>query len=126
MKPGKLKIDGVTLQPHEVATLDFLVSAGKTVKLVPTTFHYKTADIRMDGRVWEIKSPKSAGKYTIEHAIEAASKQSESVILDLRRSKMPEQKALAKIERELKFRSKLKRLLVITKDERLLDKKKPV
>ena len=121
MKSGRLKIDGVILQPHEVATIDFLVSVGKSVKLVPTTFQRKTADIKMDGKLWEIKSPKSAGKYTIEHAFEAASKQSENFILDLRRSKTPERKALAKVEREAKYRTKLKKVVVITKDGRLLD-----
>lgn len=121
MKSGRLKIDGVVLQPHEVATIDFLVSVGKTIKLVPTTFHRKTADIKMDGKLWEIKSPRSAGKYTIEHAFEAASKQSENFILDLRRSKTLEQKALVKVEREAKYRTRLKRVVVITKDGRLLD-----
>lgn len=121
MKSGCLKIDGVILQPHEVATIDFLVSRGKNIKLVPTTFHRKTADIQMDGASWEIKSPRSAGKYTIEHALQAASKQSENIILDLRQSKMSEQKALVKVEREARLRSKLKKVIVITKDERLLD-----
>lgn len=121
MKAGRLKIDGVILEPHEVATVELLVSIGKVVKLIPTTFQRKTADIEMDEKLWEIKSPHSAGKYTLEHAIEAASKQSENLILDLRRLKIPEQKALAKIRREAKYRTKLKRIIVITKKGRLLD-----
>lgn len=121
MKSGRLKVDGVILQPHELATIEFLVAIGKTVKIVPTTFRRKTADIIMDGILWEMKSPQSAGKYTIEHAFQAASKQSENLLLDLRRCKIVEQKAMAKIEREASRRTKLKRVLIITKGGRLLD-----
>ncbi len=113
------------LQPHEVNTINYFISKNKFVEIVTPTFHRKSPNIVMDGVAWEMKAPKSNGKYTIEHAFQAASKQSENIIIDLRESKMPSQKALTKVKREAKLRTKLKRVLLITKSGRLLDIKAP-
>lgn len=114
---------GVIPEKHEIKTTDFFTRLGKSVEFLRPSNTKKSPDIMMDGHKWEIKSPKNAGKYTIEHAIEAASKQSSYVIIDLRRSKTPEQKALVKITREATYRKRLKKVLVITKTGRLLDVK---
>ena len=113
------------LQPHEVSIISYFVAKGRSIELVSPPFYRKSPDIVMDGVAWEMKSPKSNGKYTIEHAFQAASKQSEHIIIDLRESKMPSQKALTKVKREAKLRTKLKRVLLITKRGRLLDIKAP-
>jgi len=66
------------------------------------------------------QTPKESGKYTIEHAIQRASKQSGHIIIDLRQCKMLETKALAKIQKESNLRKVIKTMLVITKSKELL------
>ncbi len=82
--------------------------------------HHTSPDIEMWGKKWEIKTPKENGKYTIEHTIQHASKQSKHIIIDLRKSKMSESKALLKIQRESRLRKVIKTVLVITKSRDLL------
>lgn len=87
---------------------------------VNKSLHRTSPDIEMCGQKWEIKTPKGNGKYTIEHAIQHASKQSKYIIIDLRQCKMSESKALLKIQREASLRNVIKTLLVITKSKDLL------
>ncbi|MCL2335538.1 MAG: hypothetical protein FWC57_05680 [Endomicrobia bacterium] len=78
----------------------------------------------MDNIFWEIKSPQSDGKHTIEHAFRKALKQSENIIFDLRRSKMPDSKCISQLTKYFDDMKKIKRLLIITKSQKLLDFKK--
>ncbi|MCL2038769.1 hypothetical protein FWG86_02635 [Candidatus Saccharibacteria bacterium] len=122
MRKGKITPNGVVLEKHENATVVFLTELGHDIELVRPrpAEHIKTPDIKLKGRYWEIKCPKGAGKYTIEHLMQAANKQAENLIIDLRRTKAPA-RSLAKIEREAKYRKGLKRIIVITKDRQVLD-----
>jgi len=81
----------------------------------------KTPDVQIDfGLKWEIKSPIKNGKYTIEHAMQAASRQSENIIMDLRNLEMQFMKAERKIMREFKKRNEIHRMMIITKSEKIL------
>ncbi|MCL2085885.1 hypothetical protein FWH09_03065 [Candidatus Saccharibacteria bacterium] len=122
MKKGYIIPNGVVLEKHESETVVFLADMGFVVELVPTrpNERVKTPDIKMKGRFWEIKSPKNNGKYTIQHMMQAESKQSGNLIIDLRRSKAPK-RSLAKIEYEAKYRKSLKCIVVITKEGEILD-----
>ena len=84
------------------------------------SLHRTSPDIEMCGKRWEIKTPRGNGKYTIEHAVQQASKQSKHIVIDLRQCKMSESKALLKIQRETSLRNVIKTLLVITKSKDLL------
>lgn len=81
----------------------------------------KTPDITIDGIQWEIKSPKSNGSRTIEHAVRSASKQSENIIIDLRQSQLNTNRAISQIKFHSLRRTNIKRLIVITKSEAILD-----
>lgn len=81
----------------------------------------KTPDITIDGIKWEIKSPKSNGSRTIEHAVRSASKQSENIIIDLRQSQLNTNRAISQIKFHSLRRTNIKRLIVITKSETILD-----
>ena len=119
--------DGAEPEPHEIQTALFLRKSGKKVVfLAPQNKPgIKTPDIAMDGLRWEIKSPVSAGARSIEHAFRAAIKQSGNILFDLRRSKASDQVNLAKINRQIRLikGKELRRVLVITKDQQLLDLK---
>ncbi|MCL2869212.1 hypothetical protein FWF48_00160 [Candidatus Saccharibacteria bacterium] len=116
--------DGADPEPHEIKTALFLKKCGKDVKfLAPKNEdHVKTPDIAMDRLKWEIKAPISSGSRVIEHALRSATKQSPNVIIDLRRCKLNEEKALRQLHHEGTRRgSTLKRLMVITKSKQIVD-----
>jgi hypothetical protein len=123
MKQGKITPNGVVLHTHENATVVFLTQQGFDIELLPPVQHKgaHTPDIKMLGLEWEIKSPKSNGKYTIEHSFRSALKQSPNVFFDIRGSKMPEQKCVAEIERRFNDFKKINRVMIITKQRKLLD-----
>ena len=117
--------DGSMPESHEVQTALFLKKHGrKVVFLAPKNQNrIRTPDIKMDGKLWEIKSPVSAGKRTMEHALRSVTKQSPNVIIDLRRCKLTDERALHQISFTAKKRTALKRLLIITKAQKIIDLK---
>lgn len=123
MKQGKITPNGVVLHTHENATVVFLTGQGFDVELLPPVQRKgaRTPDIRMRGLDWEVKCPVSNGKYTIEHSFRAALKQSPYIIFDIRSSKIPQEKCVAEIERRFRNFKKVKRVMIITKQQKLLD-----
>jgi hypothetical protein len=111
---------GALPEPHELETIYYLANLGKDILVLAPRRQQgmRTADIRMDGHDWEIKSPTKNGKYTITHAFRDALEQSCYVIFDTRR--MPEsweQRTVGKIMREFKHVRKVKHLKIITREE---------
>lgn len=123
MRTGKITPNGVILETHENATVVFLTKQGYDLELIPPTQlkGVRTPDIRMNGLDWEMKAPKSDGKYTIEHSFRSALKQSPNIIFDIRWSKIPQGKCVAEIERRFNDFNKVVRVLIITKQKKLLD-----
>lgn len=123
MKQGKIIPNGVVLLTHENATVVFLTEQGFDIELLRPIQRRgaRTPDIRMLGVEWEMKSPKSNGKYTIEHSFRSALKQSPNIIFDIRGSKIPQQKFITEIERRFNDFKKVKRVMIITKRRELLD-----
>ena len=81
----------------------------------------KTPDLDINGEKWELKSPLGNGKNTIKNNLHGARKQSTNIIIDLRRIKMHQAKALSKINHYLtSHRTKIRHLLVITKTGKVL------
>jgi Contact-dependent growth inhibition CdiA C-terminal domain len=123
MKKGKITPNGVVLHTHENATAVFLTEQGFDVELIPPVQRKgaRTPDIKMLGLDWEMKSPRSNGKYTIEHSFRSALKQSPNIIFDIRGSKMPQQKCITEIDRRFRDFKKVDRVMIITKQHKLLD-----
>lgn len=111
------------LQTHENATVVYLAAQGYDVELLPPVQRKgaRTPDIRMIKLEWEMKSPRSNGKYTIEHSFRSALKQSPNIIFDIRNCKIPERKCIAEIERRFNDFKKVNRLMIITKRQGMLD-----
>lgn len=105
------------LHLHENATVVFLTQQGFDVELLPPIQQkgVRTPDIRMNGLEWEIKCPRSNGKYTLEHSFRSALKQSSNIIFDIRSSKILQSKCIAEIERRFHDFKKVSRVLIITK-----------
>ena len=125
-KIGRINTNGVCLEAHEYNTIHHLASFGLDIEVIRPTNTPKThnADYLIKGMVWEAKSPNGGGNSTIARQFHKASKQSDKMILDLRRVKLEAQKA----EREVRFRFEksrnIKRLMLITKDGKLFDIRK--
>lgn len=123
MRRGKITPNGVSLEKHENDTVVFFTELGFDIELIPPskTSGSKKPDFIMDDLEWEMKSPQSNGARTIEHAVRTASKQSENIIIDLRRSKLDTERAITQIRFHTSKRTNIKRLIVITKKGTKLD-----
>ena len=78
-------------------------------------------DIMLQGVPWEMKSPTGDGKRTIMNTIQNASHQCNNLIVDLRRCKIKEDRAISELRYHFKLSKRIRRLRVITKDEKILD-----
>ena len=82
----------------------------------------RTPDIDINGTKWEIKSPKGGAKKTIDNNLRTARKQSRYIILDLRRAKLHQSKAEARIRHHLiSGPHKILGLKIITKTHKIVD-----
>jgi len=117
---------GVIIERNEKLTADFLAArlSMDVTFLVPNrTIGQKTPDIEMDGVLWEIKVPRGKGSRTIENTIRRAVKQSPNVVIDLRcmDGRIPTGRHLIEIERQFMKNRSIKRALVITRQEGVID-----
>ena len=122
-KPGNFNRNDVDLKTHEMKTIDFLIGYGFNIEaIIPAyTPKNKNPDILLNGAVWEMKSPEGNGKYTIQRQVHEAGSQSNKLILDLRRIKKPADKAQSEAVFHFGHSKSIRRLLIITKDKKLLE-----
>lgn len=115
---------GTDIWPHELKTANILAEHGKTVRFVRRTEgnYVKSADIEMDGVLWEMKSPRTNQIKYIQRILRRASKQSANIIIDTSRLQNIDDQ---QVERELKRLRPLvktvKRLLLINKAGKVID-----
>ena len=123
MGTGKLKQNGVHLQEHEYATVKLFLDKGVDIELIPRSQikKFRQPDIMMGGVAWEIKAPIGTGKKNIENILQGASEQSRNIIIDLIRSKMPEEDAIKGYEQYFKQSKRIKRMKIIKKNREILD-----
>ena len=109
---------GINVWPHELKTAEALAAAGYTVEFIKRSEKQndKSADVRIDGLVWEMKAPKSGRTDMIQKNLRRALHQSRNVIFDSRRMKNLPDKA---IEREVRLRANelktLRRLIYVNR-----------
>ena len=122
---GKIDISELNIppEPSEFETAKFFSNMGKDIVFIrPSSIPgHRRPDIIMDGLEWEIKCPEGKSKRTIENNIVSAEGQSPYIILDLRHVKLPEKFCISQIEINFRSRSKIKRILVITKGLKLIE-----
>ena len=110
----------MNLEKHEYETVLFLTEQGFDVELIPPQ-NSKTADLIMDGQIWEMKCPRGSGNRTIEKLFQKALHQSTNLIFDLRKIALLGEKARQQTVRQFKLRRSARRLIIITKAGKLLD-----
>ena len=70
--------------------------------------------------MWELKSPLGRGKRTIQNNIRKANQQCANIVVDLRFCKINEEQAIQRVRYEVLRMTSIKKVLVITKDIRVL------
>ena len=80
----------------------------------------KSADLKIKNQIWEIKSPTGNSKRTMQNNLRDADDQSPNIIINLVRCKMPPEKAISRLNFQLKKAHKVKRLLVILKSGKVV------
>lgn len=123
-KPGKTIIPyGVFPELHELETAAVFLAQGYDVEfIVPSrTKGSKTPDVKIDGILWEIKSPTGNGKKTVEKQLQRAGKQSKNIILDGRRSKLEDEAFEKELHKKFVLVRSIRRIVFIRKDDQLVD-----
>ena len=124
---GNIDISELNVPPekHEYETAKYFANRSFDVVFIkPSDIKGRhTPDFWMQDKMWETKSPIKYSKSSFEDNLKKAVRQSEHIIFDLRRlSKKDGDKYLVELAKKKKSR-KIKTLLVITKDGRLLTEK---
>jgi hypothetical protein len=75
----------------------------------------------MLGVHWEMKSPIGTSKSTIRNQFRRASRQSKSIIIDLRRTKLKYKSIENEVLFQIKERPYIKQLILIDKSEKVIE-----
>lgn len=107
--------------PHEMRVAEILAMAGHYIEfLEESSLH--TADIRLDGIEYEIKSPESFNANTFEHKLKDATKQSPNLIIDSSRiKKVRDDKIRSFLVNQVKKQKQIKKMIFVTKQGRIID-----
>ena len=111
-------------QKHEISAAQALAKYAKSDILMLKRGINTSPDLKIlkTHQRWELKSPIGDGKRTISNNLRAASHQSDKVILDLSRCKLPTNQAIARINEYMRNNnSKIKKLLIVRKDKKVID-----
>jgi len=108
--------------PHEMRVAKILALAGHSVEFIPDGI-IGTADLYLDGIIFEIKSPKTNKTNTIEHRIkEAIRSQSQNLIIDSSRiKKMPDSVLQNWLIERCRMQPQIKRMLFVNKKGQIVD-----
>lgn len=82
--------------PHEMRAAKILSLAGHYIEFLEENILH-TADIKLDGIEYEIKSPESFNSNTFEHKLKDATKQSPNLIIDTYRIKKVQDSKIKKL-----------------------------
>lgn len=123
----RIDISNLKVPPDkkELSVARYFSALGKSVVFIsPSAIpNQHRPDVFMDGLEWEIKCPEGNSDRTIENNLRKALRQSKNVIFDLRYIKYPEDRSLAKLEKEYKINHQLRRLYIIKKNGELISLK---
>ena len=115
---------GTNVWPHELATAKALAMAGHNVEFLPRIDgkKVKSADVLMDGVVWEMKSPTSTSVKSLQKVLRRAGRQSHNVIVDTARMRGVSDKAVQReLVRLLPLVASVHRLRLVTKARDVFD-----
>lgn len=86
------------LKQHELDGAERLAARGHRVVFIPVTGKGKTADLMIDGEVWELKSISGSSDDAVARNIRRAAKQAPRVVLDMTASSITDDAAKRLVE----------------------------
>ena len=91
---------------HEVLTALRLAEEGVDVlfRIDSREKGVKNPDVEMNQQVWELKAPTGQGKNTVDSQMKRAGKQTERLVLDLRRSELDDKKSIRDVRQGMQGR----------------------
>lgn len=120
-KAGIFVAPGRKPWPHEMRVAEILSLAGHYVEFLEEG-NLHTADIRLDGIEYEIKSPEAFNTNTFEHTLKNAIKQSPNLIIDTSRmKKVRDLKVRNFLVSQKRKQKQIKKLIMITKHGQIID-----
>lgn len=124
-KSGKVIIPAsIVPWDHELKTAHALAQHGFTVEFVAVSNNHKakTADVVIDGVLYEIKSPKTDKLSAVERNLKRATKQSGNTIIDSRRmSKLHDATIQKFLAQKLKQQKTIKKILFVNRRHKVID-----
>lgn len=127
MEPSVIIHPSLSPQPgtHETATAWVLARYYKcSIEFLQPSRGYrqKTADIVMNGRPWELKSPTGSSLSSVlRRQLRRGVHQSRYIIIDTRRTKISDVFIIRGVERYLANSRRVKSVIIITKDQKVLE-----
>ena len=115
---------GLDIWDHELKTAQVFAKYGHTVEFLPQNQgqRMKTADVRINGVIYEIKSPKTDKLSAIERNLKKASKQSSNIIIDSRRMHKIHDSTIQKfLVQKLKQQKSIKKLYLVNRKHEIID-----
>ena len=132
VKPGRVVVpEGMTNPPkdHELETARVLSTYGIDVTFLEEVYAdgKRNPDVRMLGGIWEFKAPEGASESsTISSQFKRASRQSQHLVLDLRRTPLDDALAVSQAARRFYGQSRITGLIIIDKQGSLTVHRLPV
>ncbi len=126
-KYGSLITNNCIIKTHEWSTVNFLLSKGFDVELIPRSMveGVHSPDILLNHNLyWEIKAPKGNGKNTMSNNFIRAKKQSKNIIIDLARYGKPDIVGIREARTQFRQRKRFEKLKIITKKKEIIDEEK--
>lgn len=108
------------VEKHEWVTYEKLACRGHVLYIpaIDNQKNVKNPDVLMDGVFTEIKSPKGDGNKTIINRLRHASKQASRVVIDMFRSNLSHECAVAQINESMRqFSDRLEWVILIRRDD---------
>ncbi len=126
--PGKIIIPRIAnVWHHELLTAKALAEAGYNVEFLATksTRYEKSPDVLIDGRQWEIKSPRADKLSAVERNLKRATRQSGNIVVDSQRMhKIHDSSILKVLMKKYKQQKTIKRLLFVNRKREVIDMSK--
>lgn len=122
-KIGRLNKNGIKLESLEEKTANYLKLYGFTIDVIRPNSAPKTKnpDFLIAGAIWEIKSPISSKESTVKERFRKAKDQSDRIVFDLRNISKHSERIEKYIIRLFLAPGRVRRLIIIKKDGRVLD-----
>lgn len=123
-RKGIVDFNGVKPWPHEEATAHALAEHGRNVVFKKKTERFKTptADVLLDGVIWEFKAPNGKRLSSVERNLRRGKGQASRIVFDSRRMKgVPDKAIMREILLKAKYITDIEEIIYINKHGKCID-----